>query len=211
MCTREAEGLSSSQCVAKRALDLAVSVPLLVVTAPVQALAVLVARRSTGGSGLYRQRRVGRCGEPFVMHKVRTMRCSPDPDSTTVTTHRDARVTPAGAFMRRWKIDELPQLYDVVRGRMSLVGPRPDVPGYADVLSGEDRLVLSVRPGITGPATLHYRAEERLLAAVTDPETHNRVVLWPHKVAMNVEYVRGWTLRRDLKYLVDTLRRSNDG
>ena len=92
---------------------------------------------------------------------------------TTVTTGHDVRITRSGAWMRRWKIDELPQLLNVIRGDMSLVGPRPDVPGFADLLSGADRIVLSVRPGITGPATLAFRHEEWLLTTVADPESHN--------------------------------------
>ena len=104
--------------------------------------------------------------------------------------------------MRRWKIDELPQLLNVIRGDMSLVGPRPDVPGFADRLSGADRVVLSVRPGITGPATLAFRDEERLLTTVADPELHNRTVLWPAKVALNREYVASWSVGGDVQYLV---------
>ena len=104
---------------------------------------------------------------------------------TTVTTTHDVRITRSGAWLRRLKIDELPQLVNVMRGEMSLVGPRPDVPGFADRLEGPDRVVLTVRPGITGPAALAYRHEEEILAGVADPERYNREVIWPDKVRIN--------------------------
>jgi lipopolysaccharide/colanic/teichoic acid biosynthesis glycosyltransferase len=124
---------------------------------------------------------------------------------TTVTTAADTRITPLGRIFRRWKLDELPQLFNVLTGQMSLVGPRPDVPGFADRLKGKDRLLLTVRPGITGPATLKYRREEQLLAAVPDPESYNRDVIFPDKVAINVNYVRTWSFRKDLGYIWETI------
>ena len=111
--------------------------------------------------------------------KIRTMNSV---GGTTVTTANDTRITRSGALMRRLKIDELPQLINVLRGEMSLVGPRPDVPGFADLLIGDDRVVLTVRPGITGPAAIEYRHEEEILARVADPEGYNRDVIWPDKV-----------------------------
>ncbi|MGM0760450.1 MAG: sugar transferase, partial [Thermodesulfobacteriota bacterium] len=103
------------------------------------------------------------------------------------------------------KIDALPQLINALKGDMSFVGPRPDVPGYADLLEGEDRVILSVRPGITGPATLHYRDEEALLAEQDDPEAYNRDVIWPDKVRLNREYVENWSFRKDLQYIWQTV------
>jgi lipopolysaccharide/colanic/teichoic acid biosynthesis glycosyltransferase len=190
----------------KRALDLAIAVPLLVVTSPVMLLAACVSRAETGQSGFFRQVRVGRDGTLFEVMKVRTMRTS-DSLQTTVTTRLDQRITRSGSWMRRWKIDELPQLVNVVRGQMSLVGPRPDVPGFADRLEGRDRMLLSLRPGITGPATLAYRHEETLLAAVPDPERYNAEVLWPAKVRINREYLSRWTIQQDLSCLMATMRR----
>jgi lipopolysaccharide/colanic/teichoic acid biosynthesis glycosyltransferase len=125
---------------------------------------------------------------------------------TTVTTRHDVRITRSGAWMRRLKIDELPQLVNVLRGEMSLVGPRPDVPGFADRLQGPDRVILTVRPGITGPAALAYRHEEAILAEVPDPETYNREVIWPDKVRINRAYVEHYRLRADLTWLVRTVR-----
>lgn len=125
--------------------------------------------------------------------------------TTTVTTAGDARVTPLGRFFRRTKLDELPQLINVFKGDMSFVGPRPDVPGYADTLAGEDRLVLAVRPGITGPATLKYRNEEELLAGAVDPERYNDEVIYPDKVRLNREYVQNWSFWGDLRYIWQTI------
>jgi len=201
----ETQGLTGRQRAVKRVLDLAIAAPVLVLTAPMIVGACLAARLATGQSGIFRQVRIGRDGQPFEVCKIRTMRVVEGVD-TNVTTGHDVRITPAGAWMRRWKIDELPQLLNVIRGDMSLVGPRPDVPGFADLLSGADRVVLSVRPGITGPATLAFRDEERLLTTVADPESHNRTVLWPAKVALNREYVASWSVGGDVQYLVDTLR-----
>ena len=201
----ETRGLAGRQRAVKRVLDLAVAVPMLVLTAPLIVGACLAARLETGQSGIFRQVRIGRDGQPFEVCKIRTMRAVVGVD-TNVTTGHDVRITRSGAWMRRWKVDELPQLLNVIRGDMSLVGPRPDVPGFADLLSGADRVVLSVRPGITGPATLAFRDEERLLTTVADPESHNRTVLWPAKVALNREYVASWSVGGDIHYLVDTLR-----
>src|SRR5690606_5976569 len=139
-------------------------------------------------------------GKPFHIVKLRTMRDGPK-DPHAVTAQGDPRITRSGAFLRRSKIDELPQLWNVLVGDMSLVGPRPDVPGYADQLEGEDRIILSVRPGITGPATVKYRNEEALLGGQPDAVRYNREVIWPDKVRINREYLGQRSFRNDLKYL----------
>ena len=195
--------LGARQRLVKRAFDVVVASAALVVLSPVVVVAWLVAALTTGQSGIFRQERVGLGGELFEVMKVRTMRSS---GGSTVTAAGDARITTAGAWMRRLKVDELPQLVNVLRGEMSLVGPRPDVPGFADELVGADRVVLSVRPGITSPAAVAYRHEEELLARAEDPETYNRDVLWPAKVAINRRYVETWTLGADVRCLVDTVR-----
>jgi lipopolysaccharide/colanic/teichoic acid biosynthesis glycosyltransferase len=164
-----------------------------------------LAARSTGGSGLYRQVRVGRDGRHFEIVKLRTMRAGPD-DGTTITTSDDPRITRFGAFLRRTKLDELPQLLNVLRGEMSLVGPRPDVPQFVPTEGEQARIILSVPPGITGPATLVFRDEERLLARQPDPERYNSDVLLPAKARINEHYVRTWRLRRDVRYLLLTVR-----
>lgn len=197
-------GLSARQAGVKRAFDLVVGGAGLVVTSPIIVVGVAAATVSTRQWGVYSQERVGRDGKVFHVHKVRSMRRVPGV-TTTVTAGTDPRITRVGAWLRRLKIDELPQLVNVVRGEMSLVGPRPDVQGWADRLEGEDRVVLTVRPGITGPASIAFRHEEELLAAAEDPETYNREVIWPEKVRLNREYVRSWTLREDLRWILATV------
>ena len=133
------------------------------------------------------------------------MRNLPDVD-TTVTVAGDKRITVIGAIMRRWKLDELPQLWNVLLGDMSFVGPRPDVPGYADTLSGADREVLNLKPGITGPATIKYRNEEELLSQAADAKQYNDSVIYPDKVKITLDYMRHWSLLNDVKYILMTLR-----
>ena len=197
-------GLTPRQAAAKRIFDLVVAVMGIVVTAPVMLVAIALATIDTRQWGLFRQPRVGRDGELFEVMKVRTMRRSSSV-STTVTTESDPRITNLGRLLRSLKIDELPQLINVLRGEMSLVGPRPDVPGFADRLEGEDRIILSVRPGITGPAALAYRHEEKILAAVDDPERHNRDVIWPDKVRISRQYVASYSLIGDIRCIRDTI------
>jgi len=167
-------------------------------------LAYVAATIDTRKNGFFTQVRVGRYGRPFRTIKIRTMRDVAGVD-TSVTTNTDPRITRLGAFFRKAKIDELPQLINVLLGQMSFVGPRPDVPGFADRLQGEERIVLSVRPGITGPATLKYRNEEEILAQQDDPERYNREVIYPDKVKINVEYVRSYSFWRDLRYIGRTV------
>ena len=167
-------------------------------------LAALVARIDTGMNGFFMQQRVGRFGRLFSVIKIRTMRPVLNID-TTVTTDNDARITAVGRFFRKTKIDELPQLVNVLLGDMSFVGPRPDVPGFADKLNDDDKIILSIRPGITGPATLAYKDEEKLLASVDDPEKYNREVVFPDKVRINKEYIKNYSLFSDLKYIFITV------
>ncbi len=167
-------------------------------------LAYFLARLDTGASGFFRQIRVGKDGELFEVVKIRTMR-NDLVVNTTVTTSSDPRITGIGKFFRRSKIDELPQLLNVLRGEMSFVGPRPDVPGFADQLTGRDRIILAVRPGITGPATLKFRNEEALLAQQADPEAYNYNVIFPEKVRLNRQYVEQYSFVQDLYYIWRTI------
>ncbi|WP_081619339.1 sugar transferase [Thioalkalivibrio sp. ALE30] len=199
-------GLSPSQAALKRGFDFLGAAAGLLLTFWLIALAWVLATIDTRQNGFFVQERVGRQGRVFRVVKIRTMRPS-HAHTTTVTTGHDPRITPLGRFFRRAKIDELPQLLNVLLGQMSFVGPRPDVPGFADTLEGEDRLVLSVRPGITGPATLKYRDEESMLAAVEDPEAYNHEVIFPDKVRINREYVQNWSFRKDLGYIWRTVFR----
>ena len=167
-------------------------------------LAWLGATLDTRSNGFFIQERVGQHGRRFRVVKIKTMRPNTSM-TTTVTRSGDPRITPLGRFFRKTKLDELPQLWNVLLGQMSFVGPRPDVPGFADALAGPDRAVLSLRPGITGPATLAYRDEEELLAAQPDPERYNREVIYPDKVRLNLEYIRDWSLASDIRYIWRTV------
>ena len=206
--THSRSPLTRWQRIEKRSFDLMVAVGALGCLWPFLVVAWVVCAIDTRASGFFRQVRIGRNGDPFDVLKLRTMADRP---GTSVTTTADSRITRSGAVLRALKVDELPQLWNVIRGEMSLVGPRPDVPGFADTLTGPDRVILSVRPGITGPASLTFRHEERLLVGVEDPESYNREVIWPAKVRVNREYVANWSFKGDLAYLWLTLASSGVG
>lgn len=195
---------SSYNAVLKRAFDLFFSFLGLVFLSPIILLSWLAASADTRSNGLFIQERIGRGGERFKILKIKTMRERADA-GTSVTMAGDSRITRTGAFLRKTKVDELPQLWNVLVGDMSFVGPRPDVPGYADDLQGEDRIILSVRPGITGPASLKYKNEEEILGRQADALQYNREVIWPDKVKINKEYVRHYSFLKDLKYIINTV------
>ncbi|MEN8170722.1 MAG: sugar transferase [Pseudomonadota bacterium] len=197
-------GVTGLKSIQKRTFDIIFSMLGLMFLWWLILLAALVSRIDTGLNGFFTQRRVGRDGRLFDVIKIRTMSPVANVD-TTVTTDNDTRITAVGRFFRKTKIDELPQLVNVLLGHMSFVGPRPDVPGFADQLVGDERSILSIRPGITGPATLQYRDEEKLLASVDDPERYNREVIFPNKVKINMEYIRDCSLSNDLKYIFATI------
>jgi len=197
-------GLSTGQAVVKRSFDFVVALFGLLVTWWLIFLAWIAASIDTRSNGFFIQKRVGRNGKIFRVVKIKTM-CPIASLDTTVTRRGDPRITTLGTFFRRTKIDELPQLLNVLVGDMSFVGPRPDVPGFADKLQGEERGMLSIRPGITGPATLKYRNEEKILAAQADAEAYNREVIWPDKVRTNLDYIRDWSLCRDIQYILQTV------
>lgn len=172
--------------------------------APLAALTAVLIVVTSRVPPFFTQVRIGRGGVPFRCTKFRTMR--PDSEGAgTITSATDDRVTCLGRVLRRLKLDELPQLWNVLIGRMSFVGPRPDVPGYADCLTGDARRILELRPGITGPASLYFRREEELLAQVEDPKTYNDTVLWPRKVQLNLEYLDSWSFWKDIGYIFVTV------
>lgn len=176
----------------------------LVVLSPLLAVvALLIAIKMPGGAVLFRQKRVGQYGELFTMVKFRSMTVAHSGSSISVAG--EARITPLGAKLRKYKLDELPELWNVLIGDMSFVGPRPDVPGYADKLVGEDREILQLKPGITGPASLKYRNEEEILASVEDPIRYNDEVIFPDKVRINREYMEGWTFWGDIRIIFETV------
>jgi len=188
----------------KATFDFVLALIGLIFSLPIILLAWTVASIETRSNGFFLQKRVGRKGEIFTLVKIKTMK----PVSgihTHVTQAGDPRITISGNFLRKTKIDELPQLFNVFIGQMSFVGPRPDVEGYADQLQGEQRMILSIRPGITGPATIKYRDEETLLSQQENPEQYNQQVIWPDKVKINMQYVKNWSLLSDIRYIYQTI------
>ena len=192
-------------------LGLAVLWPVLVI------VAILVKVKMPGGPAFFVQKRVGKDGKLFNCHKFRTMTVKHN--GSTVSVAGDSRITPLGAKLRHWKLDELPGLWDVLIGNMSFVGPRPDVPGYADKLVGDDRDVLKLRPGITGPATLKYRLEDEMIAgyvasrqAAGDMRSmqeiaveYNDTVIYPDKVRLNCYYYRHYSFIKDIQMIFCTV------
>ena len=180
-------------------------------------VAILIKVKMPGGPVLFVQKRVGKDGKLFNCHKFRTMTVKHN--GSTVSVAGDSRITPLGAKLRHWKLDELPGLWDVFIGKMSFVGPRPDVPGYADKLTGDDRDVLKLRPGITGPATLKYRLEDEMIAAyvasrqaVGDKRPmqeiaveYNDNVIYPDKVRLNCYYYRHYSFVKDIQMIFCTV------
>lgn len=166
-------------------------------------VAILIKVKMPGGPVLFTQKRVGRYGKLFTMHKFRSMTVAHHGSSVSVAG--EARITPLGATLRRYKLDELPELWDVLIGNMSFVGPRPDVPGYADLLQGEARRILELRPGVTGPASLKYRDEEDLLAKVDNPQEYNDTVIFPDKVRINLYYLNHYSFAKDFQMILCTI------
>ena len=164
---------------------------------------ILIRIKMPGGPVIFKQRRVGRHGKLFTMYKFRSMTVSHS--GSSVSVRGENRITPLGAKLRKYKLDELLELWNVLIGDMSFVGPRPDVPGYADKLEGDDRRMLLLKPGITGPASLKYRDEEELLAEQENPQKYNDVVLFPDKVRINIEYLDNWSFWNDIKIIIYTI------
>ena len=196
--------LNSTDRIQKRIFDIVLSVGGICITWWIMILAWIVASGETKTNGLFIQERIGKKGKPFLLFKIKTMR-QLDGIDTTVTTSKDSRITKSGTFFRQTKIDELPQLFNVLFGTMSFVGPRPDVSGFADRLKDDDRQILEISPGITGPASLKYKDEEKILSEQIDPECYNREVIWPDKIKINKEYMENWSLLQDIKYIMKTI------
>ena len=188
----------------KRLFDLFLAIMALLILWWVILIAWLASLAVHNSNGFFIQERVGLNGKLFKIIKLRTMVFKKEVN-TTITTASDVRITLFGQFLRKYKIDELPQIFNVIKGEMSFVGPRPDVPGYADVLQGKDRLILAVRPGITGPAQLVYKNEELLLENQRNPIQYNDEVIWPDKVRINKEYVENYTFSKDIYYILKTI------
>ncbi len=176
---------------------------LMILTPVFVVIVVLIRKKMPNGPVLFRQRRVGQNGVLFTIYKFRTMEANQSGSSVTVAG--ETRITPLGAVLRKYKLDELPELWNVFKGDMSFVGPRPDVPGYADKLEGADRDVLRLKPGITGPASLKYRKEEELLATVEYPQRYNDEVIFPDKTRLNLYYLNNYSFVKDIQMIFCTI------
>jgi lipopolysaccharide/colanic/teichoic acid biosynthesis glycosyltransferase len=175
----------------------------IIILSPVVLVVAILVRAKIGNPVLFRQERVGKDGKLFTIWKFRTM--EDENEGSSVCVAGDERILPWGVKLRKYKLDELPQLWNVLKGDMSFVGPRPDVPGYADKLEGDDRDVLKLRPGITGPATLKYRNEEELLATVDNPQEYNDTVIFPDKVRINCYYLHHYSFWMDIRMIFCTV------
>ena len=166
-------------------------------------IAILIRLKMPGGPVIFKQKSVGQHGKLFTMYKFRSMIASHS--GSSVSVKGESRITPLGAKLRKYKLDELPELWNVLIGDMSFVGPRPDIPGYADKLEGDDRRMLLLKPGITGLASLKYRNEEELLAEQKYPQWYNDKILFPDKVKINIEYLNHWSFWNDIKIIIYTI------
>ena len=203
--THGGSGPSRFDAVARRLFNCVASSLGLLVLSPVLLVVAASVRLDSPGPILFRQRRVGRDGATFDILKFRSMRTNAEELGGQLTVGADARITKTGRFIRAWKLDELPQLFNVVRGEMDLVGPRPEVPKYVALYDEEQREVLSVRPGITDPASVEFRNESELMATHPDPERLYVEEIMPRKLALNLEYLRGRTLLSDIGVIFSTL------
>ncbi|MEZ8079771.1 sugar transferase [Enterovibrio norvegicus] len=196
--------MNKTQAIIKRTFDIIVSLVGIVVLFPLMLICFAISTWDTKSLGIFMQKRVGLFGKTFTVIKIKTMR-NIDGHITTVTSVNDPRITTIGRLLRKYKLDELPQLFNVLSGSMSFVGPRPDVPGFADELNEEDSIILTIRPGITGLATLKLKNEESILEQVKNQEKFNREVLFPLKVAFNLKYLREYSFRKDIDIILQTV------
>ncbi|MBI9065674.1 MAG: sugar transferase [Salinivirgaceae bacterium] len=186
----------------KETFDYIVASIALVALSPILIILSFFIGFTMGWPVVFSQKRIGQNGKSFRLHKFRSMKKSKS--NTTVAAQEINRITRLGRIMRKYKLDELPELWNIIRGDMSFVGPRPDVPGYADKLSGEDRIILDLKPGLTGAASLKYMHEEELLAKQEDPQKYNDEVIFPDKVYVNKKYMEKWNLWLDIKIIIYT-------
>lgn len=187
----------------KRFFDVSASFVGLIIFSPLFLIIAILIKSLMPGPVFFLQKRIGRHGKPFTICKFRTMivnYCG-----STITIKGENRITKFGAILRKYKLDELPELWNVLIGNMSFVGPRPDMPEYAEKLIGKEKLILELRPGITGPATIKYYNEELLLASVPDPQKYNDEILWPDKVSINLTYYYNRNFFGDLSLILQTI------
>ncbi|WP_298237203.1 sugar transferase [uncultured Algibacter sp.] len=190
--------MKKKDAIIKRIFDVTLSLITLLELGLFILLLIIIARMDTGQSGIFKQKRVGQHGFLFNIYKLRTIK--EDMNGIQI-------ITSVGKFLRKSKLDELPQLFNVLIGDMSFVGPRPDIEGFADKLIGDDRIILSIKPGITGVATIYFRDEELLLKNIENPENYNLNVIWPKKIALNKDYINEYSFVKDIKLILKTIFR----
>ncbi len=193
--------ISKQQLRFKRIFDFVFGIVLLPILIVPIIVCIVFATIETREFGIFSHIRIGQHGKPFRFYKIRTLN-----NSTHQLGNLKSKAGVYGNFMRNTRLDEFPQIFHVIFGTMSFVGPRPDVPGFADRLEGEDRIILMVKPGITGPATLKYQNEEQLLAKEVNPQNYNRAIIWKDKVKMNKDYVMNWSFYLDLKIIMKSMK-----
>lgn len=190
---------------AKYIFDRIVALTAMILLSPVILILFIIHKIAMpGGAFVFKQERIGQHGKPFMIYKIRTMYDNAE-QGGSVSTYDDPRITPFGRWLRETKLDTILELINVLKGEMSFVGPRPDVAGYADKLQGDDRKILELRPGITGPASIKYRHEDKILAQQKDPKKYNDEIIYPDKVKINLDYYENWSFFLDIKIIFQTL------
>ncbi len=187
----------------KRLFDFLAALTGIILFAPLLLVIAFLIKIKMPGPAFFTQKRVGQHGKLFTMIKFRTM--TVNHGGSSISVKGESRITKLGAILRKYKLDELPGLWNVLLGQMSFVGPRPDVPGYADKLEGEDRKILLLKPGITGPASMKYASEEEILAQQSNPVKYNNEIIYPDKVHINLNYLKHQSFLLDLKIIVYTV------
>jgi lipopolysaccharide/colanic/teichoic acid biosynthesis glycosyltransferase len=191
--------------ITKRIFDILFSLLFIILLSPFFLIISILILVTSGFPVIFKQVRICQRGEKFIIYKFRTMRSNDQLSTISVTG--DSRITTIGKYLRKSKLDELPELFNILKGDMSFVGPRPDVSGYYDRLKGKDRDILKLKPGLTGPASLKYINEEEILAQVEDPKWYNDNIIFPDKVRINKLYLENWSLLFDLRIIFHTLIR----
>lgn len=190
----------------KRLFDIVFSFVGIVILSPVLVIISLVVALSSKGGAFYKQKRVGKGNKDFTLYKFRSMRVDSDKQSLITIGNKDSRVTPIGYYLRKYKIDELPQLFNVLKGDMSFVGPRPEVRYYVDMYTDKQKQVLNVRPGITDPASITFRNENELLAQQPNPKQYYITSIMPEKLRINLEYINNRSFFKDIKIILQTIK-----
>ena len=198
------QSLTLSQKFFKRVFDIIFSFIGLLILSPLIVIVSIITAVNLHENGFFFQIRVGKNGKLFKMVKIKTMRSS-SLNQSSITSHNDSRISNLGALLRKTKIDELPQLWNVLIGQMSVVGPRPDVQGYADNLHGRERIILSIKPGITGPAQLYFKNESLILSNQDNLKEFNDNVIWPKKIRINMQYIENYSFYKDFYYIWKTI------